>query len=100
MPLNRPRPLAFPETLLGLATILDPEKSILNFRHHDSAWRAVAVRTGPWKLHLTTSNSDPEDTVSTIPPLLDQVEDDPPERIHRENEKPGLVTSLKFQPTH
>lgn len=80
--------------LLGVTTDPHPGKTLFTYRFHETEWQAATVRSGPWKLHLTTINSDPGNTTTASPPLLYQVEEDPSERIRRESNQPALVNDL------
>jgi hypothetical protein len=81
-------------TLLGVTAAQRPGKAIVSYRYEQAAWSAATVRSGPWKLHVTRTNSDPGNSVTAAPPLLYQVEEDPSERIRRENDAPALVDEL------
>ncbi len=80
--------------ILGAVKEAKTEKTIFSYRYATSDYQLATVRSGPWKLHKTRINSDPENTTSTAPPLLYQLEVDPTERIRRESSEPTHVATL------
>lgn len=80
--------------LLGSATTPRPDKSVFTYRYGQASWELATARSGPWKLHRVRLNSDPENTVTASPPLLYQVEEDPSERIRRENDEASRLAQI------
>lgn len=83
-----------PSILLGADPLPRPEKTVATHRHDGTDWALATLRSGPWKLHLDRINSDPENTFSGSPPFLYQVEQDPGERIRREDGEASLLALL------
>lgn len=83
-----------PAILLGSTTTPRPDKSVFTYRDTQASWELATARSGPWKLHRVRLNSDPENTVTASPPLLYQVEEDPSERIRRENDEASRLAQI------
>jgi arylsulfatase A-like enzyme len=88
--------IARPQNLLGTQRRPAPSDPPLFLHRHDgAAWQLQAVRSGPWKLHLARQNTDPDNTITTAPPLLHQLFNDPSERINRAATEPAVLAALQ-----
>ena len=92
------RPLdgtARPDVLLGVRTRPDDGTQLFLHRHTGASHELQAVRSGPWKLHLSVINTDPGNTTSATTPLLFDLLVDPTEHVNRATSNATVLAALQ-----
>ena len=84
-----------PEVLLGARRRTADDTMIFHHRRSGATNLIPAVRSGPWKLHASTNNIDPENPSPGAAPLLYQAEVDPSERINLASVQGSRVADLQ-----
>lgn len=83
------------EILLGAQLRTAEDAKIFHHRRNGSAPLIPAMREGPWKLHLSTNSTDPQNPAPGTAPLLYQTEVDPSERINLASAQAARVTQMQ-----
>lgn len=86
---------ARPEILLSSRRRGDPTTLLFHHRRTEADHLIPAVRKGPWKLHLSANNTDPQNPTPGTLPLLFQTAIDPYERITLASSQSALVTEMQ-----
>jgi arylsulfatase A-like enzyme len=95
-PADRPYDgVARPEILLSARRGGDPGTRIFHHRRSGANHLIPAVRTGPWKLHLSVNSADPQNPAPGSLPLLFQTAIDPYERINLAAAQTTLVAEMQ-----
>lgn len=95
-PADRPYDgVARPELLLSARRTGDTTTRLFHHRRNGASHLIPAVRSGPWKLHLSTNSADPQNPAPGTLPLLFQTAVDPSERINLATSQATLVTEMQ-----
>jgi arylsulfatase A len=86
---------AKPEVLLGARRRTVDDTMIFHHRRSGITDLIPAVRSGPWKLHASTNNLDPENPSPGAAPLLYQSDVDPSERINLASAQASRVSGMQ-----
>ncbi len=84
-----------PETLLAARTRTAADTPMFHHRRSGPTHLVPALRSGPWKLHLSIDNTDPQNPAAGSLPRLHHLEIDPYERINLASTQTSLVTALQ-----
>lgn len=82
-------------SLLGAETNRVDDRQLFLYRHAESGFEVATVRRGPWKMHKTIINLDPENENPTTSSSLYDVEIDPSERINLGSAERNLILQLR-----
>lgn len=95
-PADRPYDgIARPELLLSARRRGDATTRLFHHRRNGASHLIPAVRSGPWKLHLSANTADPQNPAPDTLPLLFQTAVDPYERINLASAQATLVTEMQ-----
>ena len=95
-PADRPYDgVARPELLLSARRRGDTTTRLFHHRRNGASHLIPAVRSGPWKLHLSANTADPQNPAPGTLPLLYQTAVDPYERINLAAAQTALVSEMQ-----
>lgn len=95
-PADRPYDgVARPELLLSARRSADAATRLFHHRRNGASHLIPAVRSGPWKLHLSANTADPQNPAPGTLPLLFQTAVDPYERINLASAQASLVSEMQ-----